>query len=275
MARFKVFQICVLLTLFGFVLSSKLIYRKYEKKHPKRNYVQIVEVFETHQEPPGYSKSDRELNDFLARDTFSTDMNCTKKNETEIEERPTMSPTTLPTIPSTAFPRHTTPSPTRSTSRTPNLTNLFTIPTRPTKPTIRPNPRENKNPDYRNIDSPTVQVTKHLPNPNTPVIVITEADDQPKKNNPSKDFEKDLSRAVTKAPPKKEFDEDEEVIYPNSGEDYDLVDEDILIEPAEGDVEYSDENEDEDYDDLQKKRRKRQHRKTQKIENKHKNSTKV
>jgi hypothetical protein len=286
MARFKVFRVFVLLTLLGLAASSKLIYRKYEKKHPKRNYVQIVEIFETRQEPPGFSESDKELNDFLARDAYKTDMNCTKGEGTEATTetiKTTTEKVTLPTIPTTAYRRSTTP----TTFRTPNLNELFTISTRSTKPTIKPNPRENTNPDYTNVTpwqshTHSVQVTKHLPNANTPTIVIIAPDDQPKRNRTVvKDFDKDLSRAVTMPTTSREFENDPEIVYMTSEEkledgDYDgeKFDHDFVEEGEDGsnrdidaasqehndydDYEGTDGN-DEDYD--QERRRRRRHKK--------------
>lgn len=281
MACVKFLAVFVLLSV---VNSSTLIYRKYEKQHPKKNYVQIVEIFGTNQQPPHYTKSDKELNDFLARDSYKTDMNCTKANETEsVETTTSATPTTVtvtrtitrPTIPTTAFRRVTAT--TKSTqTRTPNLNELFTIPARPTKPTIKPNPKENSNPDYTNVipwQSPNVQVTKHPPRTNTTTLLIQETDDHPTNNRTTlRDVDREMqtSRKPIETTTKVSSAElDDEVIY-KSGEDDegeynegnypDVIPSNEFEAPLEG-TELSDDeydNDGEDYDEEQQKRRKRQ-----------------
>lgn len=176
--------------------NSSMIYRRYEKEH--KNYVQIVEVFGTKQRPAIYTENEKALNDFLGRDAFKTDMNCTEEKTTEKTRStskssilstssvrpPTSSPSNLSTtkrstviLPTTVymdhmatyspppFPKLPSP-PTRSkstTTRQPNLDNLFTI--RSTKPTIKSNPKQNENPDYTELFnwSTTTKI------PNTPI----------------------------------------------------------------------------------------------------------
>jgi hypothetical protein len=144
-------------------VEGQLIYRRYEKKHPRKNYVQIVEIFDTQERPPSYLSIDHKpLNDFLAKDAFKTDMNCTDVEVTEpvskttTAKATTTSTTTMTTktstttpfhIPTSAVKRQATTTTRRTT--TPNLNNLFTV--RSTKPTIKPNPKENLNPDYSDL----------------------------------------------------------------------------------------------------------------------------
>lgn len=182
--------------------------------------MQVVEIFETRRAPPHYTKNDKDLNDFLATDSYSTDMNCTKVNGTDevaIVTRPAT--TRLPTIPTTVHRRGaTTP-----TTRAPNLNNLFTI--RTTKPTIKPNPRENNNPDYTNLlpwPNTSVQVTKHPPTTITPTIIIKETDDQPVTNKTTLAGEKETAeRRNDDTNPSSD-----EIIYTESGEEIEGHDED-------------------------------------------------
>lgn len=296
MAHVESLKFFVLIAAFCVVdSSSELLYRKYEKQHPKRNYIQVVEIFETRLRPPHYSKNERELNDFLARDAFKTDMNCTKEVEGTTGPEPITRPSTWPTIPTTAYRRQVTtpaaPVGNPTTIRSPNLNNLFTI---RTKPTIRSNPRENSNPDYSNLDpnstdwpKPNVQVTKHPRSTMPPTIVIQETDDHPSTNHTTlDDVDKDFKRrplptttgstTSTWDPP-----DGEEVFYAESDldeeiesmtgvfDEYDAdFDADVIppgeIEPKRSPDEYSN-NEDSDepgddeetYDE-QRKRRRRQ-----------------
>lgn len=278
MAHVKVLGALLLLLVLSDATSSQLIYRKYEKKHPKKNYVQVVEIFKTRQAPPHYTHNEKELNDFLARDSYKTDMNCTKHNVTdsaEIFARPTTVATTYPTIPTTAYRRATTPSPPRTKfpTTTPNLNELFTIRTK--KPTIKPNPRENNNPDYTNLNSPkpNIQFTKHPPSIIPPTIVIQETDDHPTANRTTLvDVEGDSRRNERPEPEPTE----DEIIYADSNEedlengngddyrenDYDVIPED-QFEPNENHEDDLSEEEgdyDEEGDDDQMKRRRKRHR---------------
>lgn len=321
MACVKVLTFFAFLTLLCVVNSSKLIYRRYEKKHPKKNYVQVVEIFGTRQEPPHYTKSDKELNNFLARDSYKTDMNCTKSNKTKSDEvttnkvttttaLPVTIPVTFSTIPTTAF-RITTTSPpiekpptttTKSTPiRTPNLNELFTI--RPTKPTIKPNPRENNNPDYTNvIPWPNVQVTKHPPSTKTPTIVIQETDDQPANNrttlgdidNEFRRTQKPSTTTTRKSSSVESVDDgiyyktDEEKEEDYNGNEYNEDNYTDTISPnefelttEEGAAEYSDnendsdnENEyDEDEGELQKRRKRQKAKSVTTLKRKHTTKT--
>lgn len=266
MTGVKILGILLLLsTVFCLVSAEKLIYRRYERKHPKKNYVQVVEIFDTRRAPPHFSQNDRELNDFLARDSYSTDMNCTKGNGTvdaEAVTRPATTTTRLPTIPTTAYRRATTPS-----TRGPNLNDLFTI--RTTKPTIKPNPRENNNPDYTNVlpwPNTNVQVTKHPPSTSKPTImIIKETDEHPQNNQ---------TEPKTNSEPS-----DDEIIYADEDsegveEDYNEQNYNDVIPPEQfeptqkdnatlvySDETYEDQDEDneEDFDEL-KSRRKRHKR---------------
>lgn len=178
----------LLILLFVFAsANARMIYRRYQKEH--KNYVQIVEIFETKRRPPQFIENEKALNDFLGRDAFKTDMNCTDENvngnptqKNQSTKRPNLSsstqrppksttksiPTTTPRnfIPTTVYmdhmvtyspppfpklPQH--PTRAKSPTRQPNLDNLFTI--RSTKPTIKANPKENENPDYTNLFRPT------------------------------------------------------------------------------------------------------------------------
>lgn len=269
MACVRVLRIFALLSLICAVSASQLIYRKYEKKHPKKNYVQVVEIFGTRGAPPRFIKDDRELNDFLAGDAYKSDMNCTKSDDVETQ-RPVTRPltSTLPTIPTTAFRwLLTTPTPQVTTeSQTPKFTkkmnNLFTM--RTTKPTIKPNPRENNNPDYRNIFEPNVQVTKHPPSTSVTTMVIQEPDDESRTT--LRDVDSGKTTSTTTAEP------DDDIIYADSdneddnGDDYnednypDIVPPDQINPTKEyNEEEDSGENENDDYDDADElgKRRKR------------------
>lgn len=286
MACVKIFQILLLFSAFCILNSAKLVYRKYEKKHPKKNYVQVVEIFQTLQVPPHFSANEKELNDFLAKDSYKTDMNCTKTNESESEtlRPPITNPvtttyppvtrpvvTTLPTIPTTAFRRVSNPTTLRYTS-TPNLNNLFTI--RMTKPTIKPNPRENQNPDYSNLlpdSKPNVQMTKHPLTTMPPTILIKEMDESlTTLRNVLLEHEREVPPVTT------EVLSDEEIIYPEEGEeliddidkDYDEnnypdiipTDEISRTEHSETYYEgedYDEEGEGDDYDEPNKRRKRR------------------
>jgi hypothetical protein len=145
-----------------------MVYRRYERIHERKNYTQIVEIFQTIQRPPEFIEDEKALNDFLGRDAFKSDMNCTHEDSTE-----GISTTTENVdIKTTTTHRRT------ASSTTPNLNQLFTI--KPTRSTIRPNPKENKNPDYTElyiVPKPNVQVTKHRPSTiSPPLIVIQETD---------------------------------------------------------------------------------------------------
>lgn len=276
MAGVKIQGILLLLSLMlCAVNSSKLIYRKYEKEFPEKKYVQVVEIFETRRAPPHFSQSDRELNDFLARDSYSTDMNCTKANETdkvEVVTRPATTTTRIPSIPTTAYRRATTP------STTPNLNNLFTI--RTTKPTIKPNPPENRNPDYTNVlpwPNTNVQVTKHPPSTTKPTIMIKETDPT---TNTTTHVENDFGNTTDGT--ESEF-SDNEIIYADGDEELDGIDENYneanypdVIPPEQfeplndgngtlsdrNDYDDDEENSDDDEEFEKSKRRKRNYRLT-------------
>lgn len=180
--------------------ECEMVYRKYQKENIKKKYIQIVEIFSTHSHPPAYIEDEKSLNDYIGRDAFKTDMNCSKidtstteKPKTTTKANPTTAfpsttqSTTIFTIPTTAYRYSLTTSPSLTITRAPNLDNLFTI--RNTKPTIRPNPKENQNPDYTELHGlphPNVQVTKHLPTTKSPLILIKETDVQATKNKTPK-----------------------------------------------------------------------------------------
>lgn len=279
------------------VCSTNLIYRRYEKKHPRKNYVQIVEIFGTRQRPPNYSKDDKNVNDFLANDSYNTDRNCSEvtgkstggpvSEETVTSiippatERTTKSTTTtrrIPAIPTTAFRAVTRPSITKpSFTTTPNLNNLFTPP-RTTKPTVIPNPKENNNPDYTNLDThlprPDIQVTKHPPTTIPPTILIKESDEL---TNPN-------VTVVTIPPDSLE----DEIIYPDENEDgeigdrdynednYHIISQDNFDVPSnttntESDEDYDDQdNVAENSDEERKKRRKRKSKRLATLKSKRK-----
>lgn len=184
----KLLNSFVILSCILALTHAEMIYRRYEKKHPRKKYVQIVEIFQTNRRPPHYSENERALNDFLGREAFRTDMNCTEDKNSATEDsltttiKPDIKTTTKRVIsttkhsPSTTtttifhlstdpmmtysplpFPKFTTPTPvfptpsrTTTTMKPPNLDQLFTI--RSTKPTFKPNPKENVNPDYTALD---------------------------------------------------------------------------------------------------------------------------
>lgn len=218
-------------------IESRMVYRRYEKQHPEKNYTEIVEIFDTVQRPPIYSESEKSLNDFLAKDAFKTDMNCTAISSTTKMTTTRAYPTT------TASPTITKP---------PNLDNLFTI--KPTRSTIRPNPKENENPDYTELynynKKPNIQVTKYRPSSIRPYIVIKETDVQTIRSQTDKN-------RVESTTVSDDYDEEIDEYYGSengSNEEYDennyeLVTEDDLLQGV-------DENYDEsDYE--MKRRRKR------------------
>lgn len=131
MVRINCLVIFALLAVVLSVSSSQLIYRKYEKLNVKKNYVHVVEIYDTQQNPPDSSRNEKELNDFLGRDSFKQNKNRRRLN------------TTKPSITTQKAP--TTSTPTQQSA----WNNLITP--RSTKPTIRPNPRENRNPDYSDL----------------------------------------------------------------------------------------------------------------------------
>lgn len=164
-------KVLILVCLLNLVLvsNSKVVYRKYERKNAKKNYVEVVEVFETVQKPPKQLESEKDLNDFLGKDSFKTSMNCS-----EIQ---------TPTIPQDLPPKEEI---IVTTSRTIILTTMASttigVTQRLMKPTIIPNPFENTNPDYTTLyrlPRPDIQVTKHLPNTPKTIITIKETDDHP------------------------------------------------------------------------------------------------
>lgn len=63
----------VFFTMVYAVNSSDLIYRQFERQHPRKEYVQIIEIFKTRLAPPYYEVDERKLNNFLARDSFRSD----------------------------------------------------------------------------------------------------------------------------------------------------------------------------------------------------------
>lgn len=263
MKSVKVLLIFVLFTLLSLV-NSNLIYRKYEKKHPRKNYVQVYEIFETRRAPPHYSENESDLNYFLAKDAYKTDMNCSSKvNESgsETSRPPVTRPMTtkLPTINTTTFKWQ------QRITTTPDLRNLFTI--RSTKPTIKPNPRANTNPDYTNLSDskPNVQVTKHPVTTNGPLILIQElTDDHPTANRTTlTDIDREFSRERTNITTSTTTTESslDDIIYASSEES--ALDEEDEFED-EGATEFPEINPDEedyeedgDEDDEESRRRKR------------------
>lgn len=171
-------KVLILVCLLNLVLvsNSKVVYRKYERRPAKKNYVEVIEVFETIQKPPKYLETEKELNDFLGRDSFKSSMNCT-----EVETPTAPMPEELPI-------EEVIIETTRRTSIWTTIspaTTIQTVTERKTKPTIKPNPFENTNPDYTSLyrfPSPDIQVTKHLPNTPKTIITIKETDDHPGTN---------------------------------------------------------------------------------------------
>ncbi|XP_070502106.1 uncharacterized protein [Chironomus tepperi] len=245
--------------IFSLIVSTecRMIYRRYEKENHEKNFVEIVEIFETKLQPPNFIENEKELNDFLGKDAFKTDMNCTEKEETtkRISEPTTTKPLKSPT----STERVTTPFPT-ITFRPPNLDNIFTVKP-PTRPTIRPNPKENENPDYtelynwpKNQPKPNVQVTKHLPTTiKPPLIVIQETDVQVPRNrtNPINTSEKNPETSIETVIDNEiyEYNEDNGTENGNDVDDdydenaYDLANENDQNQLAD-DESYSEENED-------------------------------
>lgn len=213
--------------IFSLIVSTecRMIYRRYERPNEEKNYVEIVEIFETKLHPPNYIENEKELNDFLGKDAFKSDMNCSTVT-TEREE------TTKRISDQTTSKPHKDPIST--TFRPPNLDNVFTIKP-PTRPTIRPNPKENENPDYtelynwpKNQPKPNVQVTKHLPTTiKPPLIVIKETDLQDTKNqtNPINTSEKNVETATETVTDNEIYDDNDDNGTENGDEDNDDYDE--------------------------------------------------
>lgn len=194
----------LLILLFIVSANARMIYRRYQKEH--KNYVQVIEIFETKSKPPLYIENEKELNDFLGKDSFKSDMNCTDENSngkttekvksttkrtilSTSSVRPPFSTTSFPStttrmknfIPTTVYMDHMVtyspppfpklPShPTRdksTTTRQPNQDNLFTVSS--SKPTIKANPKENENPDYTELFNWST-TTKSS---NTPILFTT------------------------------------------------------------------------------------------------------
>ncbi|KAG5684712.1 hypothetical protein PVAND_013926 [Polypedilum vanderplanki] len=269
----ELFSISTFLFVFIAIAQCGMIYRRYEKQHPTKNYTQIVEIFETVQRPPYYSETEKDLNDFLGRDAFKNDMNCTKMNDTEeIVTTTTKVPstsTTRYTIPTTAY-RRSIPTET-TTMKSPNLDldHLFTI--KPTRTTIKPNPKENENPDYTelyNWATPHVQVTKHSPSTEKPLLIFIKETDDVQANQTT------TTTTTTEATTVAEYDDNQENGYESDNEtvneefdedddEYDENNYDILKDHEQmANVNYDQEDEDEMSeeftDDLDaKKRRKR------------------
>lgn len=253
-----------------------MIYRRYEKQHPRKDYVQIVEIFGTANRPPQFIENERELNDFLGRDAFKTDMNCTVVDDSTTKKpiptttrasTTTQKPTTIFTIPTTAYRQLETTTTAPTITKPPNLNNLFTIKT--TKPTIRPNPKENENPDYTelyNWPTPNVQVTKHLPSTiKPPLIVIQETDDQI--NSTEVNIPKPKEVETTTVSDNENYDEEQEDRddYSENGNEsdkeydensYDLLDENDLNVDTKNQL-GDDENYDYDEEDEEAKRKRR------------------
>lgn len=191
MVELRMFIILILLSESLTFPPKELIYRRFERKHSKKNFIEVIEIFDTRNAPPLYTPENESLNNFLAKDS----MNCTTISETQPESdlrtqvvSKTPNSTAIITD-KTTTPRVSTSSPTywdiinKYTVRPPSLNNLFTP--RPTKPTILPNPRENNNPDYTNLltwPKPNVQVTKHPPSTFPTTMIIKETDDHPNRN---------------------------------------------------------------------------------------------
>lgn len=215
-----------------------MIYRRYERPNEEKNYVEIVEIFETKLHPPNYIENEKELNDFLGKDAFKSDMNCstvtTEREETtkRISESTTTKPLKDPI--STRRPQSPTTQIPATTFRPPNLDNIFTVKP-PTRPTIRPNPKENENPDYtelynwpKNQPKPNVQVTKHLPTTiKPPLIVIKETDVQVTKNrtNPINTSEKNMESTTEAVIDNEIYDDNDDNGTENGDEDVDDYDE--------------------------------------------------
>lgn len=244
-----------LILLLAALCNCDMIYRRYEKQHPRKNYVQVVEIFGTIQRPPPFIKGEKELNDFLGRDAFKSDMNCTR-DDTTTQATTTTLPVTL--TQTTSTPRH-------SLSTTPNLDQLFTF--KPTRATIRPNPKENANPDYTelyNWATPNVQVTKHRPSTNTPpLIFIKETDTRVSPVTSAKPVKVETTTEATKYDP--DYDEngnnninneddydDNEDYNPNN---YDIIEDDNINENVEY-VQSDDENSEEfDFEAMRRRKR--------------------
>ncbi|CAO1383152.1 unnamed protein product [Diamesa tonsa] len=238
----KVLIIVCLLSLV-LVSNSKVVYRKFERKNPKKNYVEVIEVFDTIQKPPKYLETEKDLNDFLGRDSFKSSMNFKEETAQIPDEFPIEEDSIV-----------TTRRPSTGTTMTP-ATATQTVQDRKTKPTIKPNPFENINPDYTSLyrfPSPDIQVTKHLPNTilNTPqtLITIKETDDHPgTSRNTLSNEENNYDAEYTDDTKNNNNEDTDDVVYDD--------DQTNQTEPTyeDNDVE-KDDDENDDYLDSRKKR---------------------
>ncbi|CAO1386356.1 unnamed protein product [Diamesa serratosioi] len=216
-------KVLILVCLLSLVLdsNSKVVYRKYERKNQKKNYVEVIEVFETIQKPPKYLETEKDLNDFLGKDSFKSSINCT-----EIERPNNSIPQEVPAV------IVTTRRPTTWTTST-----TTTVTQRPMKPTIKPNPFENTNPDYTSLyrlPRPDIQVTKHLPNTSKTIITIKETDDHPATNRNTLSNEDNYDTEYT----------DDTTINNNGSPDYESYDDDDHQNENKETSDYNDEKDD-------------------------------
>lgn len=103
--------------------SSKSIYREYQKLNDGKSFVHMVEIFDAHREPPTHSRNEKELNDFLGLDLLDSKATTAKLIDTKKRSPERAVPPTSDKL----------PNPRRS------------------KPLIKPNPKENVNPDYSDL----------------------------------------------------------------------------------------------------------------------------
>lgn len=240
----------LLILLFIFASANAgMIYRRYQKEH--KNYVQVVEIFGTKRRPPHFIESEKALNDFLGRDAFKTDMNCTEETTKKVQTTTKKSVVTRSTtkssivtssspsppktttkprdyIPTTVYMDHMVtyspppfpklpahPTRAKSTTRQPNLDNLFTI--RTTKPTIKANPKENENPDYQELFN--WSTTTKSSNTPTTGSSLNNIDYGSNNNEFSGEFENENSEEFDEELPEEDFAESDDEIDEDDDDD--------------------------------------------------------
>lgn len=190
----------VYVTSLPFIPNENMIYKRYERKHATKDFIEIVEIFKTNKMPTYDINDDVAINNFLAIDLFNKQFGSTTSTTETIRIPTTWRP----------FPQTTT------TERP-----FY----RSTRPTIKPNPKENQNPDYTDILEPIKDKNESSKVPQT--TKRTDDEDTTNKNvltNIYDDYEMETVESIT---------ENEQEIKGKNQED---------IEEDEDDEEY-----DEDY----------------------------
>ena len=180
--------------------NETVIYKKYERKHPTKNFIEVVEIWSTMKEPPSFTKDDEAINNFLAIDLYNQHLRSTTTEQANI----------LPEIPNSTW------------RPLPQSTTTERQPFRSTRPTIRPNPMENENPDYTDILQPIHGKNNTITNDSVMISKApkrTDDEDSTVKNklhNMYEDYEGSAESTITESyvpphkEPKPEVEEEEE-----------------------------------------------------------------